>query len=147
MNVTLKDELVEVASTILETIVFAFTEPLDGLPRFDAESFLTAKVAFSGSFDGTLSVTAPKCLCEEWAEMMSTKHTETIHLDTLAELANIVAGHWVSRHFSEKELPKLNPPRVSCTTVDQWDEFLFEPSLALLSVDGRPLILTATISS
>ena len=140
-------ELAEVACNILETIVFAFTEPLEGIPSFNSEKFLTAEVSFEGIHSGLMTLTAPESLCQEWADMMSTQKTETIHLDTLAELANIIAGHWVSRQFSDRELPKLNPPRVSATSIEQWKKIQEAESVATLSVDSLPLILSATVSN
>ena len=142
-----REELSEVATGILETIVFAFTEPLDEMPEFTPGRFLTSEVSFSGIHSGAMSMTAPEELCKEWAEMMSSKASETIHLDTLAELTNIVAGHWVSKHFSDRELLKLNPPKVFPSTTEQWEKLKSDPALVLLSIDSHPLILSATVIS
>ncbi len=146
MNTNAQNELSEVASNILETIVFAFTEPLEELPEFEPARFLTAEVEFAGSHSGCLTMIAPNALCLEWAEMMSPKQSETIHLDTLAELTNIIAGHWVSKHFSNEELPKLQPPKVVKTSQEQWARIASSASLVTLSVDGHPLILFVNLA-
>ena len=146
MNANAQNELSEVASSILETIVFAFTEPLEELPDFEPASFLTAEVEFAGSHSGCLTMIAPIALCLEWAEMMSAKQSETIHLDTLAELTNIIAGHWVSKHFSGKELPKLQPPKVLETSQEHWTRMASSPTLVNLSVDGHALLLFVNLA-
>ncbi len=147
MKYACHDELIEVVSNVLETIVFAFTEDLGELPSFDSVKYLTAEVSFSGGHSGTVTMFATETLCREWAEMMSTAPSATIHLDTLAELANIVAGNWVSRHFTDREPLKLHPPRVADTTLKQWSEIKTDLSLVTLSVDGHPLVLSVTVLS
>ena len=145
MNELYSNELNEVACNILETIVFAFTEPIDSMPEFESDKFLTAKVPFIGSKRGHLTMVTTEELCREWAEMMSSKASETIHLDTLAELANIIAGHWLSRHFGDSELLKLNPPEVSPAESSHWSDLASNPSLVTLTVDGHALILAAFV--
>jgi len=147
MNANTHSELTDVTSNILETIVFAFTEHLDELPDFEPAAFLSAEVKFTGSHEGCLTMIAPKALCQEWAEMMSEQQSETIHLDTLAELTNIIAGHWVSKHFSNGELPKLQPPKVVTASREQWDRIPSIASLVTLSVDDHALIVFATTTN
>ena len=139
------DELADVASQVLESIVFAFSEPLDTLPPYNAEKFLTGEVTYSGSHTGKLTIVAPASLCQDWADMMSSKHSPTIVFDTLAELTNIVAGHWVSRHFAKDDKVNLNPPTVCETVQSSWEALANDPSTVALCIDDRPLVVQVTI--
>ncbi|MGB7325398.1 MAG: chemotaxis protein CheX [Rubripirellula sp.] len=140
---TKTDVFADVASSVLETMVFAMTERLEAWPAFQADSYLLARIDYSGYRCGELAILAPISLCQEWADMMTgDASTEQVY-DALAEVINTIGGNWLTEAFGASESMKLHPPQVSLADQNQWNRLAEDPTVVLLSVDDNPFILHA----
>ncbi len=146
MHTTICDNLNDVAQEVLESLLFAFTDKVDPIPdRIEVDS-LVAKVEFTGARHGLLTVIAPESLCCEWSETMTSEQSPTKLSDMIAELSNIIAGHWVSRQFSGEAIMLL-PPTVARTCEAEPTRILDQQTSIALSVDGVPIFLSVELSS
>lgn len=109
----------EVVGAVLETFAFVFPEVSDEIVTDTAEKtdLLRADISFQGAVTGSLSIVAPLSVCSDMAANVMGVDIDDEDIpqraaDTLAEIANITAGHLCTR--LERHAPThLLPPVVS----------------------------------
>lgn len=113
------DALDEVVGAVLETFAFVFPDVADEIIIEIAEEteLLRADISFEGAVTGNLSIVAPMSVCADMAANVMGVDIDAEDVaqraaDTLAEIANITAGHLCTR--LERHAPThLLPPVVS----------------------------------
>jgi len=140
-------EIDGVFSPVLETFAFMAPEVVnaDELPAVEGD-ILGASLSFSGAANGVLSIAAPSELCAEFAANVlgsdpDDPDAQIRGADTLGEIANIAAGHLVSR-LVPGLATELHPPVVSKMTPAEWEWHRGSSSARAYVVEGLPMVVT-----
>lgn len=114
----------EVVGTVLEAFAYVFPEVAEGTVELaPGTDLLRADIGFQGAVSGTLSVVAPFSVCTVMAAnamgLDADDAAAAAHApDTLAEIANITAGHLCTR-LEQHAATRLMPPVVTRTDASQ----------------------------
>jgi len=129
----------------LETVAFMFCEPIpseEALPP--SGEFYRARLAFSGSASGVMSLSVPRMLAITMAanalgiepdDPVAAQHDA----DVVGELLNITCGH-VSEDLCDGAI-ELEPPVVTRYDADRWDSMPQDPTVLWCTVEGHPVVI------
>lgn len=137
----------DVFGAVLETFAFVFPEVSEAVVEPAEEDLLRADISFQGAVSGALSIVAPAAVCVEMAANVmgiepDAEDAAQRAADTLAEIANITAGHLCTS--LERHAPThLLPPVVQRATGRQADCALC--TLRTYLIDEVPITLQVAL--
>jgi len=110
--------------SVIETFAFAFPEECSDPDADPGDDIVRADIAFRGAVVGSLSIAAPAGLCNEMAaNILGVEADDQEALrrgpDTLAELANITAGHLCTQ-LDPNRTTYLEPPVAARMEPNAW---------------------------
>jgi two-component system chemotaxis response regulator CheY len=141
------DRLVnEVFANVLERFTFMYGEPVpkDLLSEPEGDIIL-ARITFSGSQGGAMTLAAPVSLCAEMAANILAEESESVPMpsaaDALGEVLNMACGHMTSVLQRDGSID-LTPPVVTRMARDEWDTALSGSHSTGFLVEDRPVLLS-----
>jgi len=144
---TLVDDVVR---TVLERFTFMYGEHV---PRSDVlpleEEALLARMTFTGSVEGVMSIAAPLSLCRQMAVNIlgSDIPPHTLlekEADALGEVLNMACGQ-ISTALDERAVIDLTPPIVTRLSAEDWQRILDASSTFPFNVEGWPALLSLAV--
>lgn len=128
---------------VIETFAFSFPDECKSVPEEVEGDIVRADISFDGAVVGTLSIAAPAQLCSEMAANIlgvDADHpdAELRGPDTLAELANITAGH-LCVELDPMRTSSLEPPTAARLEPGTWNAFANHENTRLFSVEDHVL--------
>ena len=143
--------LTDVAMAVLQQLAFAFPEEADEsiLDTLPEEHLVRAVVHFSGMENGSVALTLPMDLARELYDSIvgddSAQEGDEVYIDSVKELANVVAGHFLSKMYGDDLSFKLSPPEYHESSRAEISERADEHTYAYLQIESAPFLASAHI--
>lgn len=142
-----EEALVRVFPDVLERMAFMFADPADPAEVLGAgNEAVGATMRFTGIWNGTLMLAAPRSLCEELAANVlgldpGNEGAAQKAPDALKELLNVTCGNVLTRLAGDEPVFDLTVPTVRDIDSAEWDALAgAEGSVAFLA-DGSPVLI------
>lgn len=137
----------EVFAQVLEKQVFMFVEELapEAFPPDESE-WVEARMAFTGPFNGRLSLALPKGAEMEMAANFLGKDVDDPEVagcaeDALKEILNVVCGHLLTTLAGEEPVFDLSIPKVFPLSQQECEAIAANPEVHGFDMEGRPVLL------
>ena len=150
MNNNPKEVLVEVFSSVLESLAFMFGEVVEDEPLPFPGRALRASIDFTGPFQGTLFMCISAEMCSEVAANMlglepDDELAEARAQDAVKELLNVACGHVLTELAGEGPVFDLTVPRVEPMEEVAWRDLSAAKDGVLMAVEDYPVLIQLQI--
>lgn len=143
--------LARVFARVAGDLAFMFIEPQeDGFIPSPSGPCVSATIAFSGKFEGSLSIAVPTALCPVIAanvlgvEPEDESATDQLY-DALTELLNVTCGNLLTALAGDEPVFDLTIPTVQSLDLRAWDELQRTPGTVGLVLEEHPVLLRLSL--
>lgn len=151
MSTDTQDRIGSIFLDTVETLTFMFGDPVEkeDVPHMDVE-WSQARLDFEGAKSGYLALTVPSDVCAEIAANIMGMDVdevtdESVSIDALKELLNVVSGHIVPSLQGEDNDFRLSVPTLVKLDGNLCYDLKDDPGTTCFNLDGNPVILTLKI--
>ena len=141
-----KDWLLERFASVLESVAFMFPAALpEGEEPPASGEFFRARMSFSGSASGVISLMVPRLLAVQMAaDALGIEPDDPVAInhdaDMAGELLNITCGYVVDTIAAGGDV-QLEPPVVIRHDAARWEELARDPLQSWCLVEGQPVVI------